>query len=1058
MRWLIIFVLCFFSKAYGQLDKYSLIGIDQGLSQGMVYDMIQDKSGFIWFATKDGLNRYDGYNFKVFTHDGYNPKSISGNVITRVLQDSKGRIWVGTQRDGLNLYDEKTQSFYNVKIADNELKNAGNYEINQLIEDVNGDIWVILRIPNKYFRIKTSAINSKAIDLSKCISVFKKKDEVVAENFKINNSPFEINIFSSLFQDSLQENSLHKELPYTSHVLCDKNKMFWAVKNSSQLLCFKKEIIKKIDCEEPLFTNAIFNLYDGSIAVLSTKHVWIFQPEELLKINKLTVENAYMDAPIFYDYCNKIMLDNAKNIWFSTSGYGLVKFNSSFKKFNSYLPGATLAGLVVNKQNEVFLQGNFRPSVNYYKLNKTKNEFEGIPSFFASKMIHLGLCMDELNNYWILENGINPYRSVLTQFDENKNFKKKFALPNVLSMFSIHYPMCLGKQNQIWIAGINGLLISFNKHTEKFSSYQFAELLPKAGAEIISNFLYPSNANTLWICTDGGLVKISNCNVNPIFTLYKNEVNNSHSISNNIVSSCVLDPRDANILWVSTKGGGLEKMNIASGKFEHFTTTQGLSNNVVYGVLLGADSNLWMSTNRGISKLNLKTYIFSTFNKSDGLQDNEFNTFSFANGNNGQLVFGGINGVTIFDPKDFQNTNYKPIVKIIGLTINNKNILPNGSNKILQQDIGFQKNIELSFNQNQVGLEMCLMDFTNPLKNKFKYQMVGLDKEWVESGSTHTANYAQIPSGHYTFRVMGTVDGDVWSNVQELQIIVNPPWYRTWWAYCIYALLVCFGAFKWFQEQIRKVQLREKVLYKEKEAKQLLELDQLKTNFFANISHEIRTPLTLILAPSEELVARNPTEILYTLINRNANRLLQLINQILDISKLEAGQMKVNAENVELVSFLTNLFADFQNLASIKKIKFAYKQNLLAVNGYIDTDKVSKIIYNLLSNAIKFTNEGGKIVASVEYSANQQLAIITVKDSGIGLSQEKLSTIFNRFYQSEDELKAKGEGTGIGLALVKELVELLNASITVTSKIGEGSTFIVRLPVNYQKINNQIKN
>ncbi|WP_332368517.1 response regulator [Spirosoma telluris] len=372
---------------------------------------------------------------------------------------------------------------------------------------------------------------------------------------------------------------------------------------------------------------------------------------------------------------------------------------------------------------------------------------------------------------------------------------------------------------------------------------------------------------------------------------------------------------------------------------------------------------------------------------------------------------------------------------------------------ILAKSIENTSRIDLAYDQNLITLEFAVMNFTNPARNRYRYRLVGIDREWVEAGTNRFANYAQLPDGQYTLEVMGSADGEVWSQPVTLQIQVHPPFYRTWWAWLLYAVVLGTLCWQLYRFQKQRWLLQQQVRLEQQEASRLAELDAIKTQFFANISHEFRTPLTLILGPVEQMAQEYAHDGRFPMVQRNANRLLSLINQLLDLSKLEAGQLWAEPEPGDMAAFFRMLTSSFSSLAESRQISFTFTQNEHERWASFDRDKVEKIVTNLLANAFKFTPAGHAISITVQYPEQVSNPLtISVSDTGIGIAPHKIPRIFERFYQGpagmvDGKNIRPYEGTGIGLALVHELVKVLDGHIDVSSTEGVGTTFTVALPI-----------
>jgi signal transduction histidine kinase/DNA-binding response OmpR family regulator/ligand-binding sensor domain-containing protein len=1047
----ILFFLQFITLfCFGQEGPWQPVTISDGLSQGMVYDILEDGDGFLWFATKDGLNRYDGYNFKIFTHDPYNENSISGNTCTSLLQDSKGRIWIGTEKDGLNLFDPETQRFYHAAISDKDQADAGNYGILFIKEDLNGTIWIMSDKPGKIFKIVSLAAYPEQADFSNLVKAASSgADRKNSVRFTYDHHSIGFTVSEDFYRFS-DRHPTAAQISYSTSfykVLEDKKRRFWAVGQDS-IVCWKQDQIKVL--RFPRGGQTVANQFpDGTIAICNQNYTWLFKPDELLSLDdSLTARNAYMAMPAKVNSVNHIFKDRSGNIWASTKGYGLLKFNPRVKQFKSYVTALSPAALFQDYKGNVYLHANYFPAYRIYKLDKLSNAIQNLPAGIGDEYIdHDAISQDRKHNFWMSYyiKTAKPGR-FLVKITEDWKIIKRYPLA-VPAGQNFSMKIHEDEKGIIWIGVSNGAFFRFDPLTEKFTTYSYRSLLPVSGSTV-ENFCLYQDGKTLWIGTQKGVIKAENFQSKPAFSIYKNSKDDRQSLSNDFVSGVINDPRQPEkFLWVSTKGGGLERLNKLNGQFEHFTEARGLPNKVVYGVLAGDDGNLWMSTNRGLSSLNPKTLIFTNFNKSDGLQDDEFNTNSYFKAANGELLFGGVKGVNIFRPSALKNNAIQPEIKLVGLKINNGEIEAGDETGFLSRAIGYLTDLNLSHDQNQIALEFVVMDFTNPIKNRFRYQLEGIDGEWVEAGTSHFANYAQLPHGNYTFKVMGTTNGEVWSKPVELKIRIHPPFYKTWWAYMIYFIALVYLWFRWNQIQLNRVRLQEQILYKDKEAARLSELDTIKTNFFANISHEFRTPLTLLTGPLTMFQKKYPTEDLIPTMQRNLFRLQTLINQLLDLSKLESGKMEPQIQYADLSGFLNYLFVSFESLAQSKQIIFEKSLSHSPQMAYFDRDKLEKIVTNLLSNAFKFTPENGRITVRVVFPEPLvSMVRIMIADNGIGIDEARLPRIFDRFYQVDNSRHRDHEGTGIGLALVRELVNALQGSINVNSKPENGSTFTVTLP------------
>ncbi|SFD45688.1 hybrid sensor histidine kinase/response regulator transcription factor [Spirosoma endophyticum] len=1037
--------------------------ISDGLSQGMVYDLKQDPKGFIWVATKDGLNRYDGYNFTVFTHDPYNDYSLSDNNCSSLLVDSRGWLWVGTLNKGLNLFDTRTQRFYHLNIRDQALPNAGNYAINTIFEDPQGAIWVVAG-EIKLFKIQlANALKNGSPDQANLtdqvqiipVSVDGKVTDLIKQlNFRPDGQAMAIStngLLSFNWQHPQKASTFNsftgdfaRGLTFYSDI--NQDALLATIDEENKVVCRQrgrqKTVLVRKDKDAVISLNA---LNSTTLAIARGEFLWIMSLDEFMRQDSLTVRNAFTTLPTDLYAITNLLRDRTGNIWVGTSGYGLRKFNPQIKQFQSTLPGMTLSYLYADQQGRTYVRHQF----SYYQFDRLNNRtqpFLGDALPPADKRQRY-LMQDRQGTFWVSNTHFQTHQMHLFKFSADWQLLKKYPLPSNTS-FGFYYNQTVeDKAGKLWLGAIDGKLLRFDPKTETFRVFSYQSLLPQKGAEIETYALYFDQAGTLWIATQQGLVRADHTQTSPTFSLYKNSPTDRQSLSNDIVLSLLDDPHEpGRYLWVGTKGGGLDRLDKQTGHFTHFTEKQGLPNKVVYGILTDTFLNLWLSTNRGLAQFNPKTKQFRNFTKADGLQDDEFNTGSFFKSSSGELMFGGVNGLTTFRAADLvRKGGSTPQVHLIGLKVNNEAIDVGSPDGILTESIENTQRIDLAHDQNLITFEFGLMDYANSAKNQYRYRLDGIDEKWVSAGTNRFANYAQLPPGNYTLQMSGSVEGEHWSKPIALQVRVHPPFYRTWWAYGVYLLVLALITWQLHRIQTQRLLLQQQVVFRQQEASRLVELDTLKTQFFTNISHEFRTPLTLILGPLDNLKERFPDDSDLTLMERNGQRLLSLTNQLLDLSKLEAGQLKTEAEPGDIAAFLRTLASSFSSLADSRAIQFIFTQDQPTHWVRFDRDKVEKIITNLLSNAFKFTPDGNVVRLNVAYEPGG--VILRVADTGIGIATTNLPKIFDRFYQVDSQSNRNYEGTGIGLALVNELVKVLQGTISVDSLEGKGTTFTVHLPL-----------
>jgi signal transduction histidine kinase/DNA-binding response OmpR family regulator/ligand-binding sensor domain-containing protein len=1035
---------------------YETISIAQGLSQGMVFDMLQDKEGFIWVATKNGLNRYDGYGFKVFTNDPYNAHTLSSNTIVKLFEDAKGRIWAGTENAGVNIYDKKSGQFY--RIAHNPANPAslsGN-EIKAITEMPDGKILVatdvaglnIVALNNSFFEKDAPPVITRL--------ALPNNAQVYGMGKDKNNHIFIGGMDGAVYRFDATKNSF---IPLTNGQLLNNGyftKDEGIIINNNLFLYDGKNITPLFDTSTIPQGNIIFKpnsaLWDNHHRELYYYDVSKLEPGKPLQWN--------LQLPAVTRLVYPFIIDRSGLLWSGSVGYGLRKYNLARNQFKAQLSGQSVRFIVPVSANDIFLGDYGYGWRRIQNDSVTTNAFNNIAT------------VTQIDNFIIAKNGDYWIKS-----DNKGYFKYNPSSGKLIPYPQINYyqghgdkqPMLEDSKGNLILPGLGGAFTRLNTVTEKIDSFIIntnaaKPMQPKA----ICSALYEDKQGIFWVGTPEGFAKLSfektTDNLPQVKWFYNNN-STRNSLNYNHVSCFLDDPSAPNkYLWIATKGGGLNRLDKTTGDFFHVTAKDGLPDDVVYTLLADDAGNIWGSTNKGIfcmgaAKNNTgNSWMFRNFTKASGLQDDEFNTGTYAKLPNGNLAFGGVNGLNIFNPEEILAKGFTSNIFITSILVGNQPVLPNDKTGVLQQTIEQAQSITLTHLQDILTLEFASLDFTAPNQNKYRYQLVGVDKDWVESGTRRTATYLHLPSGKYIFKVQGSNSQGLWNDkIAELQITVLPPWWRSWWAYCIYISLLALAIRAYFKFTVNRAKLKSQLNFEQREAKRVKELDTVKTQLYTNITHEFRTPLTVILGMAQQ-VKSNPSVHLQNgvdMIIRNGQSLLNLVNEMLDLSKLETGKMQLQLINGDIINFLRYVVESFHSLAESQKKQLHFLAEMDALHMAYDPEKIRQIVANLLSNALKFTPEKGNIYIRVsenivQHDTNKAVLIIKVKDTGIGIPESQLLHIFDRFYQLDNSHTRKTEGTGIGLALTKELVKLMEGEITVKSPptgANKGSEFTVALPL-----------
>ncbi|MBA0883897.1 hybrid sensor histidine kinase/response regulator transcription factor [Flavobacterium undicola] len=1085
-----LFVLftCYVQAQYSNL-KFENFDTSKGLSSSTCVDIFQDHEGFLWFGTIDGLNKYDGYDFEIYRNILDNPNSISNNRITVITEDKQGRLWIGTS-NGLNIFDRNTEKFYKIDLYKKK-KEGVNYreEINGLLYHKNDNtLWVAtkngvtkLLLDNiedsTYDKINFShySYNSKnpqSIDSNDVTSIIEDRKGNIWIATKANHlhryNPNTNNFtrFPIDFKGSQYLNHLPKQ------VLIDKDGDFWIGNDISHLflLDINKGTVKNVS---PLNKRVpIFHLYQDKKGVIwaSTDGDGIFLLDKKKGLLQHLQHNPFNPFSLSNNQASEVLEDKNGIFWIATYNTGLNKLAISKSSFGHYFYksesneglSAKIAQSVLEDSKKRIWIGTDGGGLNLFdEKNGTFKHYrarQGDPNSLSSDKI-VNLVEGDNGVLWVC-----TWDGGLNKFYPDSGMAKSYQ-------YSKTNPFSIGQntvwnakkdsEGRIWLGTSTGGLNLFDPVAEKF--YQYKNV-PGDSKSLISNFvfsLFIDSKNRLFVGTSQGLCVT---NLNRIKGQIPGKINFAEIKIKNIQGTRVnyiTEDYKKNI-WVGTDMG-LYELDSRFNLKHFYSSLNGLPNNLVVGIQEDNNRNLWITSKGGLTYFNPKTGIFKNFNTHDGLQGTEFQSKSIGKTHDGRIIVGGINGFNIFNPNaiSLKSNVVNPVITEIRLF--NKKVSAGESingRVLLDSEVTKVKEIELKYDQGYISFGFVALNYQNPERVKYAYKMEGLDEDFINAGNTRVANYSNLEPGTYTFEVMASIDGQ-WDQARKTAVkikVQSPPW-KTWWAYTLYLLVFVF--ILWYSIYFYTKKVRE-----EKEQ----ELDQMKLNFFINVSHEFRTPLTLILNPVDKILSsfNDPEEVKKSalIIQRSSRRLLHLVNQLLDLRKMDLGKKPLEISRMNIVKFSKDIFLLFEDLAKAKGIDFVFDAPKKQLYGMFDPDKIEKILTNLLSNALKFTDKGGEVTLSIhevmiekehtylrffKRKTVERDVEIRVADTGIGLKREQLNAVFQRFFHAD----SSKSGTGIGLNFIKSLVELHQGEILVESEYQVGSTFIVRLPADLPVEKNQ---
>lgn len=916
------------------------------------------------------------------------------------------------------------------------------------------------------------------------IQVFRLSGEIKKLIYSLDslqNTDVNANIFSII------ENPVNKDLL----IGCNRNG-FWKLDENEKVL-INNHIKPESDYKKNIgFIKTFFKDKQNSLWIASSQGIIRINPSNnSYKMYQVSPSDRYL-----LDNHMHCIIEGSDGLIYSGSGIGLaqlIQLNPVTGILSKYYPSVSVESSVISlavDKSGILWTGTWLGGI--YKWSTNKFRFE---HFTITSLNSKGVNDQSLNTIFEDEYGITwigTYSALISYDRKNNNYRyfhHQEGNTNSLSSDSIQYIIGDPSDKEIlWIGTFGRGLDRFDTKNGSFKHYKHNESDTTSLSDNYVLVIEFDRSGNPWIGTVyGGLNKLDR--IDDKFIRYESKYN--FSIAQNSFVGWIKEDRKG-LIWVGVPEAtlyyvepeskkikrylpsikGLNTDNITwllEDKYGNFwlgtflngvilfdkekgrvlnqlTTSNGLLNNTVRFLFEDNSGNIWIRTSLGLQQYNPRTKLLKNFDPTDSLVLAGSSIISnFYQNKNGEVFIGGTNGFNIFHPDSIKDDPISPQVVIENISLFNR------PDEKLDYE-GFIPEldmIELPYNQNDLHFEYVGLHFSEPAKNKYKYILEGFDKNWIDAGNLRTATYTNLDPGEYTFRVNAANRDGVWNETgASIKIIINPPMWATMWAYLLYMILAASLIYFLWKLNVRRIKTKHEFEMSKFEAEKLHEVDELKSKFFANISHEFRTPLTLILGPAKDVLGstkESKTKQSVGLIERNASRLLGLVNQLLDLSKLEVGRMKLETREENIIPLLRGLVMSFASLADSKKIILNFSSTEENLNVYLDKDKIEKIINNLLSNAFKFTPKGGKIEVTVERNIKE--IEIRISDSGIGIPEENIDKIFDRFYQVDGSHTREQEGTGIGLALTKELVELHKGKIEVDSKAGKGTTFIVRIPL-----------
>lgn len=1007
--------------------SFSTLSINDGLSQCTVRSVIQDRTGFMWIATLDGLDRFDGSSIEVFRHNPSDSTSIAANHINALAIDGSGDIWVGME-DWFSRYDVSLERFVNYPyngavtalcVIDPGLIAVGSDHSLSVIDTSTGALSESRRhISLKSIRVNCiyRSGNSLYVGTENGLLVWPdmelpnvKRLNAVAENLSVQaiiedksggiyvgtegGGLYRLSK-SGMLENRWTSSSSPLLSDYVRSLEYDADGRLWiGTVMGLDILCNGGFISHTADPASPgsLSHNSVRCIYRDSQdgmwlgTFYGGVNYWNKLKNRFRTINRQQSPNTITD-----DIINCITADG-ENVWIGTNGGGINLYNGATGKFTHYTS----------------LFPAERQHTPAYSLNDIKVI---LPDKYS-------------DGVWIGSHagGLKYLDTVRGSIKACVNDGDSLAVRDVYSLMSMG-------RDSLLVGSLEGLRL-YDRKSGRYSS-----VAPEYdGIEVFC--LLKDSEDRLFIGAESGLYIAA-------FSRGKNTVPESDNVVKGVSHVNYIFESSSHIIWAGTRNG-LWKYDPITSELKSYSSADGLGSDIIRGIEEDSSGRLWISTENGLCCFNPASSQFRVYTERDGLRSNQFNNYAHCRRPDGEMWFGGVDGISIFAPEQMNNNPISPQPVLTKLYVAEHQIVPGGSDGILSQTLSSTSEIVLKNRFNSFSLSFTVPDNLSWGHSVFKYRLRGYDSQWHSVRDARSAVYSNVPPGDYVFELKSANNDGVWcSDVTTLSIKVKPLWYNTWYAKSGFALLLMLivGGIVWLVFSKVKVENRMRLEKQENEHQE--ELMQMKTRFFINMSHELRTPLTLIITPIKEMMARTDDQWMkkqLKYLDRNANRMLHLINQLMDYRRAELGVFKLRIKEENVDKLIAENCSYYERLAVKKHLRYGYVSHIDGAVLPVDSQYIELILNNLLSNAFKYTEKGE---VRVESSLEDGNLVISVRDSGIGVSEEDRKRIFERFYQAD----SRHIGSGIGLSLVQKLVELHHGTITLDSVEGRGSEFTVRLP------------
>ena len=1061
-------------------NNYEFIPLSDDINQTTISCIVKDDDGMLWLGSSgDGVFKYNSLDFKVYKKEAINNKStLNSSFVHSLLKDRNNNIWAGTQ-EGLNFYSRDLDKFNSITF--NEANQNIKFAVHA-IEEFNDSTLLVGTHQNGLLKLNKNDYSFKRVNyksnnsISSLLinSIVKTEDEkfIVGTNqglmtFDPYNSTLQLTKFDLNDKYETVESSIES-------ILIDNNKTLWLGTSSKGLI----KITNTDDSykiQNLMITNKrVLSLslkQDGNI-LCGTENDGLFE----ISNEKNEIENYKFDKNIQDGIkSNSIWstyTDEKNRIWLGYYNNGIDVYNENYNKFKSLrsisgysnsLSSSSVTGIIKDDKDRLWIsttEGGIdvydRKTSRFTNLINNKNNIAN----GLDKLETTSIFKDSNGNILIgtWESGFYILKKNSKRFKNINNSNSKLKSDKVMSFAE-------DSNGTIWIGTFFGGLYSYNTYNNKVSHYDSSAFVEYNINTSNIRKVIVDNKDNIWIGTRAGLYRI-NKNEEDSFSITSFNESFKTILGENISSTIVysLFEDELKNIWIGSLDYGLFKYNYDTDEINWFNNDNGFIHESISSIAQDQNGHLWISGNKGLTKYDPYKNLFYNFNKDDGLSSNRFNYNSVFTDNE-LLYFGGLNGLNYFNPDKIQYNEELPLVYLKDLKLSNELVAIGDLKSPLQKSLSTTDKLTLSHNQSFFSIEYVGVNYTRSKNNQYAYLLEGFDEKWNYVGSKTNATFTNVPAGNYIFQVKASNNDGLWNEIPtKLNIKILPAWWQSnlaWLIYLLTLMTISYISYKVFIERIRE---RRILKFEREEHKQLEALNSKKIQFFTNISHEFRTPLTLILNPLNDIIKGDFSNLSLTtknkleIIHKNSNRLSRLINELMDFRKLQFNKMSVNASKINLIPFIEEVSSHFEGEATEKNIILSVDYSENPINVWGDPSMLEKIIFNLLSNAFKVTPTNGMVSIYINKSSNKinfplidpekllESIEIIIEDTGSGIKKENINKIFDRFYQVTEFDKQYYGGTGIGLEVVRNFIELHKGKIEVSSKLNIGTQFKIQLP------------